>query len=164
MAVSAGRQLKDGSNIMLFSYTGGSYKSIAHASSHTLSISTENEEINTKDSGAASWVTSSKYSWQISVDSFYTHDGYETFYNLITNPTSNQLKVCFGLKADAEINGTPSDVNKESDGNWTPNSSYIYYGTVTVSSLDWTADAGSKSTFSATLDGVGGLSKTNTNS
>lgn len=160
MAVSANRQLVDGSNIMLFKKDGNSYKSIAHASSHTLSISTEQEEINTKDAGSASWITASRYSWEISVDSFYTSEGYETFLDLITQPDSNQMTVAFGLKAAAEIAGTPKDVNKTADGEWTPNTSYVYYGTVTVSNLDWTADAGSKSTFSATLSGVGGISKT----
>lgn len=162
MAVSANRQLVDGSDIMLFKKDGSSYKSIAHASSHTLSISTEQEEINTKDSGSATWVTASRYSWEISVDSFYTSEGYETFLDLITNPAGNQMTVAFGLKADSErgANGTPKDVNKTADGEWTAGSSYVYYGTVTVSNLDWTADAGSKSTFSATLNGVGGISKT----
>lgn len=160
MAVSANRQLVDGSNIMLFKKNGSSYESIAHASSHTLSISTEQEEINTKDAGAASWVTASRYNWEITCDHFYTSEGYETFLDLITNPSSNQMTVAFGLKAAAEIAGTPKDVNKDSDDEWTPNTSYVYYGTVTVSNLDWTAAAGSKSTFSATLNGVGAISKT----
>lgn len=158
--VSDGRILRDGQNIMLFAYTSSGYKSIAHASSHSLSISTETEEINTKDSGAASWITASKYSWEITCDHFYTSEGYETFLDLITNPSSNQMTVAFGLKAAAEIAGTPKDVNKDSDDEWTPGTSYVYYGTVTVSNLDWTAAAGSKSTFSATLNGVGAISKT----
>lgn len=160
MAVSANRQLMDGSNIMLFSYTSSGYKSVAHASSHTLSISTEQEEINTKDAGAASWVTASRYNWEITCDHFYTSEGYEKFLDLITNPANNQMKVAFGLKSATEIAGTPKDVNKDSDGEWNPNTSYVYYGTVTVSNLDWTAAAGSKSTFSATLNGVGAISKT----
>lgn len=157
MAVSDGRILRDGQNIMLFAYTSNGYKSIAHASSHSLSISTETEEINTKDSGAASWITASKYSWEISCDHFYTTEGYDTFFNLITDPSNNELKVCFGLKNEAD---DAAAVNLSSDGNWTPKTSYVYYGTVTVSSLDWQADSGSKSTFSATLQGKGQISKT----
>lgn len=157
MAVSDGRILRDGQNIMLFSYTSSGYKSIAHASSHSLSISTETEEINTKDSGAASWITASKYSWEITCDHFYTTEGYDTFFSLITDPANNELKVCFGLKNEADSAGA---VNLDSDGNWTPKTSYVYYGTVTVSSLDWQADSGSKATFSATLQGKGQISKT----
>lgn len=157
MAVSDGRILRDGQNIMLFAYTSNGYKSIAHASSHSLSISTETEEINTKDSGAASWVTASKYSWEITADHFYTTEGYKTFFDLITDPSNNELKVCFGLKNESD---SADAINLNSDGNWTPKTSYVYYGTCTVSSLDWQADSGSKSTFSATLQGKGNLSYT----
>ena len=157
MAVSAGRKFVNGNYIMLFVYDGTSYKSVAHASSHTLSITAESEDINTKDAGAARWTEASEYSWQISVDSFYTSESYETFLSKIMDPENNELTVCFGIKNESI--DSPA-VNLNEDGNWTPKTGSVYYGTVTVTNLDWNADSGSKSTFSCTLQGKGPLSKT----
>jgi predicted secreted protein len=153
--VSAGRKFVDGNNIMLFVNDGTSYKSVAHASSHTLSLTAESEDINTKDAGGFAWTEPGVISWEISVDSFYTSDGYELFFDAMLQ--KEDLKVCFGLKNEPD--NSPA-VNKDEDGNWTPKSAAVYYGTVTITSLDWTADSGSKSTFSCTLQGKGDLSKT----
>lgn len=156
MAVSDNRKFVDGSNIMLFSYTSSGYKSVAHASSHTLSLSADSEDINTKDAGAFAWTEPGKINWTISVDSFYTEEGYSLFFDKMI--AKEDLKVAFGLKDESEWNN--GAINKDSDGEWTANSSYVYYGTVGITSLDWTADAGSKSTFSCELAGKGDLSKT----
>lgn len=156
MAVSAGRKFVDGNNIMLFTYTSSGYKSVAHAQSHTLSLSADAEEINTKDAGAFAWTEPGVISWSISVDSFYTTEGYELFFDKMI--AKEDLKVAFGLKASSEWDD--GAVNKDDDGAWNVNSSYVYYGTVGITSLDWTADSGSKSTFSCELQGKGELSKT----
>lgn len=155
MAVSAGRKFVDGNNIMLFVKQDNAYKSVAHASSHTLSLTAESEDINTKDAGGFAWTEPGVISWEISVDSFYTSDGYELFFDAML--AKEDLMVCFGLKSEAD--NSPA-VNKDADGNWTPKSASVYYGTVTITNLDWTADSGSKSTFSCTLQGKGDLSKT----
>lgn len=155
MAVSDNRKMKEGGNIMLFAYTTGGYKSVAHASSHTLSLSADSEEINTKDAGGFAWTEPGKINWEISVDSFYTNEGYSFFMGKML--AKEDFKVCFGPKAESD--DSPS-VNLNSDGNWTPASSYVYYGTVGITSLDWTAAQGSKSTFTATLVGKGSLSTT----
>lgn len=157
-ALSEGRKMKDGGDIMLFVYENSSYTSVAHASSHTLSLSVDSEEINTKDAGGFAWTEPGKINWEISVDSFYTNEGYNFFMGKLLS--QSEFKVLFGPKAEAH--DSPS-VNTEAsgDGNWTPStSSYIYYGQAVITSLDWTAAQGSKSTFSATLAGKGSLSYT----
>ena len=126
MAVSAGRKFVDGNNIMLFSYTSSGYKSIAHASSHTLSLTAESEDINTKDAGAFAWTEPGVISWSISVDSFYTNEGYSLFFDKMI--AKEDLKVAFGLKLESEWDDPA--INKDSDDEWTPNNSYVYYGTV----------------------------------
>ena len=158
MAVSDGRKFVDGSNIMLFVKGTNGYESVAHASSHTLSLSAETEDIVSKDTSKFGLTEVSRITWEISVDSFYTNDGYSMFFDKMI--AKEPFLVCFGLKAAAEIAGTPADVNITADGNWTPNSANVYYGQAVISNLDWTADAGSKSTFSCTLQGQGSLSKT----
>lgn len=158
MAISAGRQLVKGSDIMLFVYdsTAASYKSIAHASSHSLSISADVETIDTKDTGKWGMNEVNKINWEIQCDHFYTSDGYETFFDLMM--AGQPIKVAFGLKKET----TPETVNVDADGNWTTDktvSPLPYVGNAIITSLDWTADAGSKSTFSATLQGQGELNK-----
>lgn len=155
MAVSNGRKLVDGSNIMLFTYETNGYKSIAHGTSHTLSLSADTESINTKDAGIYGMNEVSKINWQITADHMYTNDGYNTFFSKMVAKTP--FTVVFGLKSDTEIAGTPADVNITQDGNWTANSSYVYSGQAVISSLDWNADAGSKSTVSVTLQGQGAI-------
>ena len=157
MAVSTGRQLVKGSDIMLFIKDGTSYKSIAHGTSHSLSISADTEDINTKDTGIYGMTEVNKLNWSIQADHMYTRDGYNTFFTTMT--TMAPVTVVFGLKADAEIAGTPADVNISADGNWTPNTSYVYHGQAIITSLDWNADAGSKATVSVTLNGQGSITQ-----
>lgn len=157
MAISAGRKLVNGSDIMLFSYQSGAYKSIAHGTSHSLSLSADTEDINTKDAGVWGMTEVNKINWEISADHMYTNDGYDTFFTAMT--AKQPITVIFGLKADAEISGSPQDVNITTDGNWTTNTTYIYSGNAIITSLDWNADAGSKSTISVALQGQGSIAK-----
>lgn len=156
MPVSNGRKLVKGSDIMLFvgNSTNG-YKSIAHGTSHSLSISADTEEISTKDTGIYGMTEVNRLNWEIQADHMYTNDGYNTFFTAMT--AMDPITVVFGLKADAEIAGTPADVNITSDGNWNANTSYVYSGQAIITSLDWNADAGSKSTVSVSLAGQGSI-------
>lgn len=155
MAVSTGRQMVSGSDIMLFTYQTNGYKSIAHGTSHSLSLSADTEDINTKDAGIYGLTEVNKINWEIQSDHMYTHDGYDTFFDAMT--TREPITVVFGLKS--ETSGTPADVNISADGNWTPNTAYVYSGKAIITSLNWQADAGSKATVSATLQGQGAISK-----
>lgn len=157
MAVSAGRKMVKGSDIMLFTYQDNGYKSIAHGTSHSLSLSADTEDINTKDAGKYGLTEVNKINWEISADHMYTSDGYDTFFSAMNE--MEPITVVFGLKKDSEIAGTPADVNISNDGEWTLNSTYIYSGKAIITSLDWNADAGSKSTISVNLQGQGAITK-----
>lgn len=151
MAVSDKRTLKNGSDIMLFAYINGSYTSIAHGTSHSLSLSADTESINTKDAGIYGMNTVNKINWEISADHMYTEEGYSYFFNAMTY--MQPFTVVFGLKDPA--NPGTGDVNISADGNWVANSSYIYSGQAVISSLNFNADAGSKATVSVSLQGQG---------
>lgn len=162
--VSEGRKYRDGGNIMLFYYDGTSYTSIAHGTSHQLSISTQTEDINTKDAGKFGVTETSRIQWNITADHMYTRDGWDTFYSYMMadtteDATANQLTVVFGEK-DGTTPGTP-DVNINKDGNWTPMStdsySYVYSGKALISSLNLNAQNGQKATISVELQGQGPL-------
>lgn len=146
-----------GSDIMLFTYTSAGYKSVAHGTSHSLSLSADTEDINDKDCGIYGKTEVNKINWEIQADHMYTTEDYGKLFDSMTY--MKPFTVIFGLKADAEVGGTPADVNISAAGYWTPNTSYIYGGQAIITSLDWQADAGSRSTVSVTLQGQGGITK-----
>lgn len=156
--------MRDGGDIMLFYYDGSSYTSIAHGTSHQLSLSTQTEDINTKDAGKFGLTEVSRIQWSITADHLYTRDGWNTFYSYMTanttaNPDANKITVVFGEK-DGSNPGT-ADVNIKSDGNWVPESSYsyVYSGVAVINSLNLNAQNGQKATISVELQGQGALSK-----
>lgn len=158
MAVSNGRKLVKGSDIMLYINDNGEYKSIAHASSHTLSISADVEDINTKDTGIYGMKEVNKINWEIQAQHFYTEDGYETVYDLML--AQQPVNVMFGLKSST--NPGTDTVNVTADGNWTyayTAGVRTYQGQAIITSLELTAEAGSKAQFSATLQGQGAINK-----
>lgn len=155
MAVSTGRTLISGSDIMLFTYQTNGYKSLCHGTSHSLSLSADTEDINTKDAGKYGLTEINKINWEIQADHMYTEDEYDNLFQTMTY--MKPITVVFGLK-DSTTPGT-ENVNIDSDDNWVANASYIYSGKAIITSLDWQADAGSKSTVSVTLQGQGGIKK-----
>lgn len=144
----------NGSDIMLFTYTSGvGYTSIAHGTSHSLSLSADTEEINTKDLGPFGSTEVNKINWEIQADHMYTNSDYQSLFDKMMERES--ITVVFGLKnepSDAVIDGSSYTY-------WTPASSYIYSGKAIITSLDWQAAAGSKATFSTTLQGQGKIEK-----
>lgn len=165
--LTQGRMPVDGGNIMLFTYQTNGYKSIAHGTSHTLSLSTSTETINSKDYGKFGMTEAGTISWEITADHLYTRDGWNEFYNKLTAPTStdlnaNKVRVIFGERAEkSNINSYTVNNTDNGDGNWVPSTytSYIYGGDAVITSLSWTADQGSKSTFSVTLSGASDIKR-----
>lgn len=163
MAVSNSRLMRDGGDIMLFYYDGTSYTSIAHGTSHQLSLNAETEDINTKDAGKFGMTEVSRITWEITADHMYTRDGFNTFYSYMMGDPSkgeNKLTVVFGEK-DYVSPGT-DDVNISADGNWLPDSesayAYVYSGVAVISSLSVDATNGQKATISVTLNGQASFS------
>jgi len=152
-----------GSDLMLFvKNTNGTYKSLAFATSHNFSISSETADVATKDHGFWGAKEVTKITWSITTDNLYT---VSTFNDLYDRMISRQpIEVYFGLKTAVEREGTPATVNLPGDAydTWHPSTSSsepVYYGRVYITSLDCTAAAGDNATFSATLDGIGSITK-----
>lgn len=158
MAVSEGRKIVKGSDLMLFIDDSGTYKSIAHASSHTLSLSADVEELNTKDTGKWGVKEVNKINWEIQTQNLYTIDGYDKMFDLML--ASEPVNIMFGLKATSTP-GTET-VNVDADGNWTyayTSTKQPYFGKAIITSLECTAEAGSRAQFSATLQGQGAIAR-----
>ena len=148
-----------GQELMLF--MGG--KSIAFATSHTLTVTGNTTDISSKDHGffAASSLTS--ITWEISSDNLYTDGAYDKLFDAMVNKRV-PVEVVFGHYADDKslaLNGTADDPEHES---WTAPSgaTHVYYtGKAYITSLNANAANGDNATFSVTLSGVGKLEQKN---
>lgn len=151
-----------GSDLMLFVKQGNNVKSLAFATSHTFTISADTSDISTKDHGFWGAKEVTRITWNIQTDNLYTVDEFNNLYDLMIARTA--IPVYFCLKTPTERAGVPPTVNLPGDtyDTWTPTTTTGeegYYGKVYITSLTANAAAGDNATFSATLDGVGSISK-----
>lgn len=153
-------QIIQGSKLMIWI---GS-QSIAMATNHTLTISTETNEISNKDLGAGAWASSSikRFSWEASSDNMYTISAYRQLFSLMTNKT--KVLVTFGISpSDALVAGDTS--TGFADWTWTNPANSAAVGTdctlqgyAYITSLDVQAPTDDNASFSITLSGCSELS------
>lgn len=152
------RQRIQGNDLMLFDSEG---KSLAFATSHTLNMDVEMQDINDKDAGAFGTQLPGKITWSISSDNIYSTDQYDTLSSILLG--KEKIKVYFGLKSGYEGSASfdpNAVVNDGTDGNWTPDStSYVSYGYVYCNSLAVNAASGDRATFTANFTGVGPIQR-----
>lgn len=153
------RQRIQGNDLMLFDAEG---KSLAFATSHSLNMDVEMNEINDKDAGAFGTQMPGKVTWSISSDNIYSTEQYDTLSDILLNKT--KVKVYFGLKSGYEGSASfdPNAVVNDgtTDGNWTPDStSYVSYGYCYLNSLAVNAASGDRATFTANFTGVGPIQR-----
>lgn len=159
----AKEQIKKGNDLMLFVDVDGTgtYKSVAFATNHTLTLSTETEEVQSKDSGYDGATMAKKTTWELTSENMYIES---EFIKLFEKMYSNDkyLKVAFGTTAgDAKTGLTQDDQIDPATSNYTPaTTGFIKYGTALISSLTLNAQAGENSTYSLTLTGSGSLTTT----
>ncbi len=141
-------QIIQGNDLMLF-YKG---KSLAFATSHTLSISSDVEEINSKDHGSFTGALVKKINWEITSENLFTTESYDTLFTAMME--KQPIKAYFGLKKENDPNKTVANGDYD---NWTANNAYG--GEVFITALNANASSGDKATFSLTLKGNGKISK-----
>lgn len=140
-----------GGDLMLF--VDG--KSIAYATSHTLSISGDTQDTSNKDEGGGNWASSevSILNWTASSDNLYSTDGegnnFEDLFDIMIAKTPVQAVFC--LKSQMNLTDVPT-------GGWSP-SVPKYVGNVVITSLEVNAPNGEYATFTAQFTGVGALEK-----
>ena len=157
-----------GDDLMLFDSAG---KSIAYATSHTLTITADAADISTKDHGIWKGSEVNKISWEISSENLFTDGSYDA---LFTAMISRQpVKVYFGHKIQSDADKTVvNDDYPFWTGGWaadavasgTPAASATnqgYTGLAYITSLTANANTGENATFSLTLTGTGKIAKEN---
>lgn len=133
-----------GNQLMLF--IGG--KSIAFATSHTLTLSADTSDVKTKDHGLWGSSEITGLNWEITSENLYTEGAADTLFTAWNAGT--QLDVAFGLASNWTSNGL---ANPGTD-NYTP-AAGVQTGKAIITNLSYNAAAGENATLSVTLKGVG---------
>ena len=138
-----------GDELMLFN----GEKSIAYATSHSLTINGNSIDISSKDHGYWGASEVGNITWEITSENLYTDKYYGELFDAMV--TRSQLTVAFGFASNWDVNGL-SGTNAE----YTLDKTKTYYtGKVYVTSLTANANTGENATLSITLTGSGALTK-----
>lgn len=133
-----------GNQLMLF--IGG--KSIAFATSHTLTLSADTSDVKTKDHGLWGSSEITGLNWEITSENLYTDGAASTLFAAWNAGT--QLDVAFGLASNWTSNG----LDNPGTDNYTP-AAGVQTGKAIITNLSYNAAAGENATLSVTLKGVG---------
>ena len=131
-------------------------KSIAYATSHTLTINGNTIDISSKDHGFWGASEIGNITWEITSENLFTDKYYTLLFDAMLNKT--QLTVAFGFASNWDVNGLTGN-NTQYDLDKTSN---YYSGKVYVTSLTANANTGENATMSITLTGCGALVKKGT--
>lgn len=141
-----------GQELMLFQ----DGKSIAFATSHTLSITGNTTDISSKDHGFFTASALTSVTWEISAENLYTDAAFDKYFNAMVN-TRKPVQVVFGHYADDASLAIAGIADTNTDSWKQPTSGCYYKGEAYITSLSANAANGDNATFSVTLSGVGKL-------
>ena len=146
------KNITKGDQLMLF--VGG--KSIAFATAHTLTLTTNTTDIASKDHGIYGAKDVSTITWEITTENLFAESDYAT---LVDSMLAGQtVDVVFANAASWVKTGIDN-----SSKTWTPDSAGTQLsGKALITSLTANANTGENATFSATFTGVGAISKAGT--
>ena len=146
------KNITKGDQLMLF--VGG--KSIAFATAHTLTLTTNTTDIASKDHGIYGAKDVSTITWEITTENLFAESDYAT---LVDSMLAGQtVDVVFANAASWVKTGIDNSTKT-----WSPDSAGTQLsGKALITSLTANANTGENATFSATFTGVGAISKSGT--
>lgn len=150
MATLTNDLIKQGDELMVFM----NGKSIAFATSHSLSLSSNTLDIASKDHGYWGASKVGKLSWEITSENLYTDEGYDALQTAWANKT--EVTLVWGKPSDYTAEGIVGTAEA-----WTAPTAGYYTGKAIITSLSVNAATGDNATFSATFTGVGPFEKKN---
>jgi TP901-1 family phage major tail protein len=153
------KEIKKGTNLMLFVGQGSNpvtYKSIAHATSHSLNISAETQDISSKDYGKYGASSVNKITWSITSENLMTTD-YDTLFDLMV--AGEAIPITWGERSqNKSIDESSSDNPPVTE--YTPKTTAITYtGKAIITSLNTNAPNGDNASYTVELTGVGAITK-----
>ena len=141
------KKILKGDELMLFK----DGQSIALATSHSLTLTGDAIDENTKDFGLFGSKEINKITWEVTAEHLYSEYDYDALFDLMIAKT--KFNVVFG-QTNYDKNGLGERAYWENNTNKT-----YYSGIVFISSLTANANTGENSSFSMTLTGVGAITK-----
>ena len=138
-----------GDDLMLFD---NEQHSIAFATSHTLTLTSDVTEISCKDSGIWKEAKVNKLGWEITSENLYSTEEYTKLYTKWTNATP--IVAYWGT---AYMPAETTDGVDSPNAYWQPKPTPLSYGNVIITNLSVNAASGDNATFSVTLQGIGKL-------
>lgn len=160
-------RIRKGNDLMV--YVGGNgtaestYKSVAFATNHTLTVTMETEDIQSKDHGYNGAVLPKRITWEVQSENLYIDGEYETLFGYMTDKKPVWLK--WGNVADATSGnetiaekGIATDDTYDSSKNYAATSAK-FSGKAYITSLVANAQAGENATYSVTFTGTGDFTK-----
>lgn len=136
-----------GDDLMVFD---GDKHSIAYATQHSLSLTADSSEINTKDHGIYGGTDINKINWEITSENLYTSSAFDDLFEKMMN--REPVALYWGLKAQTDA--TKTVVNGDYEY-WTPDTDSVYSGLAYITSLTANANTSENATFSVTFTGSG---------
>lgn len=128
--------------------------SIAFATSHTLTLTSDVTEISCKDSGIWKEAKVNKLGWEITSENLYSTKEYTKLYQKWTSATP--IVAYWGTAYMS--NGTREDGIDSPNAYMSPDTAAnLSYGNVIITNLSVNAASGDNATFSVTLQGIGKL-------
>lgn len=137
-----------GDELMLFK----DGKSLAYATSHSVSLTGSEISISSKDHGYWGASEIGDITWEITSENLYVDSEYDSLFNAMI--AKSPITVTFGHANAYNANGLGSA------DNWIPDASVgakYYQGPAIITSLQTNANTGENATYSITLKGNGAL-------
>lgn len=128
--------------------SSGSYKSLAYATSHTLSLSTSEIEVSDKDTGEYGSSEPGQKSWEIQSENTYSQVDADRLIEAWQK--GEQIDCVWNTKSETDATAPVSG--------WTP-AAGGYEGKAIITSLSVNAPSGDKASYSLTLKGIGEFTK-----
>jgi TP901-1 family phage major tail protein len=149
------KQIVPGDDLQLFVSDNNTYRSLAYATSHQLSISADVADTNSKDHGQWKGNEVNKLGWEITSDNLMAAEEHAFLFDAMVAKTP--IEVVFCPKAEA-ANVIVADGDADHYTPTTTAGKHQYRGTAYITSLNANAPSGEKATYSVTLTGTGALS------
>lgn len=138
-----------GDDLMVFA----NGKSIAFATSHTLTLTAATQEISCKDSGMWNDTLVNKLSWEATSDNLYSIGDYQNLAYMMMQ--RQKVSLVFGTPSNTNPNGIESPTAYWAPPTGTNSGSMTGYAFIT--NLTANAASGDNATFSVTFQGIGAL-------
>ena len=132
-------------------------ETLACATSCSVNISADEIDVSCKDCAGFTNTIQGRVSWTVTSDNLFVVGDYTKLVDAMLNKTV--LSLTF-----ASVANFSAATEADEDGHRVPASGWtsaddLYYGKVTISSIDMTADNGAVATYSVTFNGHGALTK-----